>query len=249
MSVGFPSVLYTNSGSTYLYGTGATVNAYAITPSNYVPSGIFAIVLYVRGGNVFEATCNGNMILLDGVHDSGSNNSLGLFCGMLTTGAGGIGTITLASTPTCFYGRGQGFYLSPNTLMWYSPALKFHLGGRAKSEAPYSDASSLDSITIPKIHQPYAQCLDIAARGYYSTASTSCTAITGFSEFNDVWFTTAQIGIVGNWRALTGFTEAPAVAGTISVARTNRFGVRAMIPIIGNVTPQYRRYLSSRRVA
>jgi len=229
VSVGGGTIVKSTSGSTIAITPISTVRAYDLVIA----------VGYTSVDATQVADAGDGWVLLDAGYDS--VNSFGIFimgCIAVRNGTGYAG-LTL---PTA------GAYTAIPIAYRIPPPYRFDLSLRASSTGWFNATASATALDAPAILQPYAQCIDIIARGYNNGGTTTTVAaVTGFTERQDNGQISPPHGVVINERTVKNASQNPAVTSALAVAKTNRAGVRAMIGIVGNTTNRGR-YMSSRRV-
>jgi hypothetical protein len=109
------------------------------------------------------------------------------------------------------------------------------------------------ALDAPGINQPYQQVIDLIGRTYYNNGTTTTVAaVTNFTErFDTGQATNPAAGVVLNDRTnqITGSVQNPLVTSALAVAKIERSGCRAMIPIVGHTSPHPGRYGRWRRLS
>jgi hypothetical protein len=124
-------------------------------------------------------------------------------------------------------------------------ALELARPGRGWVSVPASSTTS----TVPQISLPYPQCLVIDGIGYNNGGTTTtCGNISGFTERFDTGQTSPPHGVKLDDALVWGNDYLIAQANsTLAAAKTNKGGLRAAIPIIGNSRGTVR-FMSGRRM-
>lgn len=246
MTIGSPAIV--NVGVGTLTTSAVATTTIAVTPNgNAVPGDLTVCAVYLTGGDLNTTPpidAGDGWIFLDVGYDSA--NGYGMILAACLRNRAGTGApvwsgITVPSVTgyvaqTYTYRLTSGFY--------------FDLGQATGSRGWFNATASATTLTQPAIAQPYAQCLDIAAGGYNNAAvTTTVGTVTGFTERFDTGATAPPLGIVLRERQVFNHNVNAAANATLAVAKTNRAGVRAMVPIVARSSHSAPHYGQFRRVA
>jgi hypothetical protein len=211
------------------------------------PGDLIVIVAYVVGasGNVLNARDAGNgWVFLDRAWNTGTNTGI-ILAGCYASRSTGLAGITLPGA-AAWTSQSVTFAPQASTTGQYVSArhcLNIHkaAGEALNGNGNYFLATSSTTSGYPKTPNfPGSQCLELIARGCTSTTVRTVGAITGTTEVFDTGNTSPGHSIVLNFAFSRGNRQGSpgagvAGTGTLSGNATNKLGVRALIPMYGNL--------------
>lgn len=238
MSLGLP--LYTSIGSgTYQSNTAGNASVCAVVPNANSQAGDLVIVvcLGALGGgsqttqDVTATRDNGDgWILLSSGYDITGKAGL-LLAACIAPRAGSSGYAGLVFNSNTFY------YGAQSHTFRIAPPAWLEMDQYGRDNGWVYNSGSGTALDAPAINQPYQQVIDLVGRGYNNGGTTTTVGnITNFTERFDTGDASSNVGIALNDRtaAITGAVQNPLVTSALSVAKTQRMGLRAMVPIMGN---------------
>jgi len=246
MTIGSPAIVAVGAG-TLTTSAVATTNI-AVTPNGNANAGFLTVcVVYLTGGDLNTqppVDAGDGWIFPDWGYDSA--NGYGIILAVCTRNRAGTGApawsgITVPSVTG---------YAAQTYTYYFTGGFGFDLGAAVGSRNWFNATASATTLTQPAIAQPYAQCLDLCAGGYNNAAVTTTVGnVTGFTERFDTGATSPPLGVVLRDRIVLNHNINAAANATLAVAKTNRAGARAMIPIIAHTAPSRAHRGQMRRVA
>lgn len=237
MGVGLHAVTVVGVGNFQVSSSASTVpvQPHASTqPGDLV---VAAAAVSVAGGPSIARDLGDGWQFLASHWDSGTNAGLILAALVAnrpgSTGYAGIGLPASGA----FYGH---------CVTYRGP--KWDVGGARGSGTASFDSSNGSASDAPEGTPPYAQCLDVIARSCAAGASSpTADVVAGFTERVDGGSNNG-LKLTINDRTIAGHLYCPAVTSALSANRTNRVGVRAFIPTVGDALAAGRRYGQPRRL-
>jgi hypothetical protein len=145
--------------------------------------------------------------------------------------------------------KAAGNYAAQAQTFRVLPPARFALEAFGGSAGGLENSAVDTALDAPAINQPADTVIDLLGRGYENSGTTTSVAtVTNFTERFDTGSTSAGVVLNDRTAAIRGAIQNPLVTSALASARSYRFGLRAMIPIVGHITPQYRRYGMGRRI-
>lgn len=246
---------YFSSSTTFLQTKGVgTIQAstssatIAVVPNAATgPGDLVVVVAYVSGaaGNVLNARDAGNgWIFLDRAWDAGTNTGL-ILAGCIASGSTGLAGITLPGA-AAYTAQSATFGPQSSTVGQYMSCMSALRLAQTAGEALHGNGgyfltTSNTTSGYPKApNMPASHCIELIGRGCTSTTIRTVGAITGTTEVFDTGNTSPGHSIVLNIAYTKGGRAGSpgggvAGAGTLSGNATNKHGVRALIPVMGNM--------------
>lgn len=225
---------------TKTFSTGST--NVAVTAPAGEPGDLLIVACYTSADATLVKDAGDGWIILSSGYDA--VNGYGIFLAVLISRQRSPQTYAGLTLPS------SAAYTAQTQLLRLRMPFTWDLAVRASGEGWYNNIASDTNLEVPQINQPYAQCIDLLARGYNNGGVTTTVATpSGFAELFDTGQTSPPHGIVCNRASflVLSAVQNPPVASALAVAKTNRAGVRGMIGITANVMAGRGRYGSGRR--
>lgn len=230
-------------GGTVQFGSGVTALA-AVPNGGVVPTDMMIMVGYMDSDPSGLTDAGDGWRIVETGWDS--VNNIGMFVAVCISPRNGAATWLGLTSPLSinYVSITQAYRLTS-----VHGAAAFGVSMARGSQGMVTAAASSTSMTAPEILQPYQQCLDVLIYGYNTGGTVSSgNTVSGFSKRADAGAASPAFGLVVYERALTGAVQNPQVAMTLAAARTNRAGLRIMIPMVSNQRLPIGRMQGSRKL-
>jgi hypothetical protein len=214
-------VAQTGAG-TLAASTGST--AVTVTPHSGTLAGMSMVVAvcYMAGDPANVVDAGDGWVILSRGYDSGTTSGIFMAaCVSPRNGSSGWAGFTLPSSVawTC---QTYTFTVAKEWRWTLLPVMSDGAGTFASGSA--------QALGAPAANQPFEQVVDLVGRGYNNGGTTTaCANIGNYTEMFDTGQTSPPHGVVLSYAFRNGIGTPVSVTSNLTVAKTNRWGVRAMV--------------------
>lgn len=244
MSAIMPTVTQVGAG-VLVSSTGATTAVPNVSVGVVNSSDLVMAICYMAGDATLVSDLGDGWVILDAGYDAA--NTFGIFLAVMVNGRpGSTGHLgfqlpaSVAFTLQCYTLR----------LAAGSP-FRWDVANAVGSRAWINAAASSTTLAVPAIVPSNSSGIYLCGCGYNNGGTTTTVGTLGsHTELFDTGQTSPPHGVTGSFlnTIQTSAVMQASVSSSLAVAKTNRAGVRAFVPIVENNTMMRGRYLGSRRV-